>query len=162
MMTPPKAERYGDMLQIILPVLAGACALANGQFADFATRFVALEILIHGPKNTLGHREINLRPSGNDGGFPSGHTASASFGATSLIFNCIQNHAFVKSALVLAAAFTGASRLDANKHFIWQVFAGWILGFVVDRAWRGGKGPYPFVRDHYRRLSDYIKSRRSL
>lgn len=145
MATERKAEKYGDMLQITLPILAGACQLANGQFGDFMTRFVALEIMIHGPKNTLGDMEINRRPSGNDGGFPSGHTAAASFGATSLIFNCVQNHFWVKTGLVLAAAFTGATRLEAEKHFVWQVFAGWLLGFYTDRIWRHGKGPYPFV-----------------
>lgn len=166
MVTERKSEKYGDMLQIMLPVLAGACALANGQFGDFTTRLVALEILIHGPKNTLGDTALNLRPSGNDGGFPSGHTASASFGATSLIFNCVQNQVWVKTGLILAAAFTGASRLEADKHFIWQVFAGWILGFFVDRLWRGGpnpnaSGPYPFIKRQAKRLLQRFASTRS-
>lgn len=142
MLTQKRAEKYGDMLQIMLPVLAGACSIANGNFGDFATRLGVLELAIHIPKNTLGNIPLNLRPSGNTGGFPSGHTSSATFGATSLIFNCVKSNIWVKSALVLAAAFTGASRLEAEKHNIWQVLAGWILGFFIDRAWRKGLGPY--------------------
>ncbi|MEW7006849.1 phosphatase PAP2 family protein [Lentilitoribacter sp. EG35] len=146
MLTQKRAEKYGDMLQIMLPVLAGACALANGNFGDFATRLGALQLAIHIPKNTLGEIPINLRPSGNTGGFPSGHTASATFGATSLIFNCVQGNVWVKSALVLTAAFTGTSRLEAEKHNIWQVFAGWIIGFFMASAWRKGSGPYGVLK----------------
>lgn len=142
MLTPKRAEKYGDILQIILPVLAGACAIANGNIGDFATRFVALELAIHIPKNTLGDIPLNLRPSGNTGGFPSGHTSAATFGATSLILNCVQGNIWVKSTLALAAAFTGTSRVQAEKHDIWQVFAGWILGFLMAGVWRGGLGPY--------------------
>lgn len=131
MLTEKRAEKYGDMLQIILPVLAGACSFANGNFGDFAARFGVLQLAIHIPKNTLGVIPLNLRPSGNTGGFPSGHASSASFGAIRIVFNCIQGNVFVKSTLILAAAFTGSSRLTAEKHDIWQVFFGWILGFLV-------------------------------
>lgn len=146
MLTQKRAEKYGDMLQIVLPVLAGACAIANGNFGDFATRFGALQLAIHIPKNTLGDIPLNLRPSGNTGGFPSGHTSSATFGATSLIFNCVQSNIWVKSLLALGAAFTGTSRIVAEKHNIWQVLAGWILGFLMDRLWRRGSGPYATLK----------------
>lgn len=156
MLTPKRAEKYGDMLQIVLPILAGACAIANGNFGDFATRFGALQLVIHVPKNTLGDVPFNLRPSGNTGGFPSGHTSSATFGATSLIFNCVQGNIWVKSALILAAAFTGASRLEANKHNIWQVLAGWVFGFLVDRVWRRGIGPYGALKRLWNRRKEDV------
>lgn len=159
MMTPKKPERYGDMLQIALPVLAGACAIANGNFGDFATRFGALQLAIHIPKNTLGEIPLNLRPSGNTGGFPSGHASSATFGATSLIFNCIKNNVWVSTGLILAAAFTGISRLEAEKHNTWQVLAGWILGIFIDRVWRSGRGPYGALQRLFGMQSEMDKAK---
>jgi membrane-associated phospholipid phosphatase len=159
MLTPRDAEKYGDTLQIVLPVLAGACALANGNIGDFAVRFTALELAIHIPKNTLGEIPLNLRPSGNTGGFPSGHTSAATFGATSLIFNCVTGNVWVKSIIALGAAFTGTSRVQADMHNIWQVFAGWILGFLMDRLWRKGNGPYPHVKKLFLKIRNRSSSK---
>lgn len=94
-------------------------------------------VVTHGSKAALGDAPINQRPSGGDKGFPSAHTAAAAFGASSLVNDCISTHPTAKAVTVIAAAFVGASRIDARKHDIWQVLAGGLLGWGADRAVRG-------------------------
>ncbi len=136
-LTEPRAERYGDRYQWVLPTLALGCSAVNGTAVEYFGRFLMMEVILHGSKNGLGDRPINTRPNGNDRGFPSGHTTAAVFGASSLVSECIEKNPWVKTAVIVAAGFTGASRIEAEKHDIWQVLAGVILGLLTERAFRG-------------------------
>lgn len=134
--TAPVAERYGDRLQIALPALALGCSVLTGGVGEYLVRLVGLEVVVHSTKLGLGETPINQRPEGGFRGFPSGHTAAATFGASALVHECIGKSPFVKGAVILAAAFTGASRIEAEKHTIWQVLAGALTGWGIDRVLR--------------------------
>lgn len=137
----PRAERWGDNFQIALPLMALGCQAANGKAPEYLLRYAVLFTGIHGSKAALGDAPFNLRPTGRLGGMPSGHTATAAFGASTLLHECINENIWVKGAVVLAASFTGASRIDAHAHSIWQVLVGALWGLLCDRALRrNGKG----------------------
>jgi lipid A oxidase len=135
----PTARRYGDRIQVALPLLAWGCAALDKSGSEFAARFFGMLFVAHGSKFALGDAEINQRPSGGDKGFPSAHTASAAIGASSLVTDCISAHPGAKAVVVFAAAFVGASRIEAEKHNIWQVLAGGLLGWGADRMLRRGR-----------------------
>ncbi|RID92584.1 phosphatase PAP2 family protein [Gemmobacter lutimaris] len=132
----PAARRYGDRLQIALPLIAGACALADGRAGELMLRFVGVFTVAHGTKRLLGDSTLNTRPSGGTHGFPSAHTAAAAFGASSLLHDCLPSHPVARAVVVIAAGFVGASRIQAQAHDIWQVLAGAVLGWLGDRLLR--------------------------
>ena len=143
---PRGVEKIGDNLQIALPLLGWGCSIINGQGADYFVRFLTLNVFIHGSKQGLGYAEINMRPNGGDEGFPSGHTSAAAFGASNLIYMCVQKNHWVQGAVLISAAFVGGSRVEANKHDMWQVLAGMFLGWLTDRLFRKTPGPLKRLR----------------
>lgn len=130
-----RAEGYGDALQVALPVAALACAVAGGGAGELVVRYVGTLVVVHGAKNGLGRAPINIRPSGGHRGIPSGHTASAAFGASALVHGCLQAPA-MRAAAVLGAGFVGASRVDAGAHDALQVLAGAGVGVLGERMAR--------------------------
>ena len=129
--TAPDNRRLGDVLQIAMPVAALVCASVQGSTKAFLGRYLILEVGIKTPKLTLGAHPVNRRPDGGRQGFPSGHTAAATFGAVHLLLHCAGLHPLAKGALVLAASFTGSSRIEAQRHTAWQVVAGTFWGWVA-------------------------------
>lgn len=135
--TSPRAvERYGDRLQIALPLVAWGCEAVNGHAAEYFLRYAVMFTAAHATKDVLGRSAINMRPIGRDQGMPSAHTSTAVLGASSLVHECLMGQPIAQGVVILAAGFTGASRISAEKHDIWQVLAGAILGWVCDRAFR--------------------------
>ena len=124
-------EKLGDSFQIALPVLALGCAVADGSALRLVGRFVLLEVFVRTPKLTLGMHPINLRPNGQDQGFPSRHTAAAVFGTTALVQSCLKNAPSAQAVAIMAGGFVGASRIEAGKHTIWQVLAGALVGWLA-------------------------------
>ena len=61
----PTAKRFGDRLQIALPVVAWGCAAMNGSALEYAGRFFAMSAITHTSKAALGDAAINRRPSGD-------------------------------------------------------------------------------------------------
>jgi membrane-associated phospholipid phosphatase len=133
-------EALGDRYQYALPVLALGCSLTNGQAADFLLRYVVQLAIVHGSKNVLGDIAINQRPRGGIHGMPSGHTATAVFGASNLVHQCIEKNIAVKGVVILAAVFVGGSRLQSKAHDIWQILLGALVGWGCDRGFRRRKG----------------------
>jgi membrane-associated phospholipid phosphatase len=129
-------ERQGDTFQYALPLLALGCSLTNGQAVDFMGRYLVQLALVHGPKNLLGEVAINARPRGGYKGMPSGHTATAVFGASNLVNQCIKKNLLVQGVVILAAVFVGGSRIQSGAHNIWQVLMGALVGWGSDRAFR--------------------------
>lgn len=127
----PDSRRLGTVLHIALPMLAFACSLALRQGPTILGRYIALEVGIKVPKAALGDHPINVRPGGQNRGFPSAHTAAATFGAVHLITHCSGLHPTAKGSLLLAAAFTGGSRVEAGRHTLWQAVAGALWGWVM-------------------------------
>lgn len=65
------AERYGDRLQVALPLVAYACAVTDRNGSELMARFAAVFFVSHASKRVLGETGINTRPSGGTHGFPS-------------------------------------------------------------------------------------------
>lgn len=134
--TEPALRRYGDKLQIALPMIAWACAATDGKGTELFLRFAAVFTVAHGTKIALGDAPINQRPNGRSEGFPSAHTAAAAFGASSLASECLKGHPVGQAVSILAAAFVGGSRIEARAHDLIQVMAGAILGWGGERVLR--------------------------
>lgn len=132
----PKADKLGDHFQVALPLLALGCSIANGDGPEYLLRYTVMFTGLHGTKSALGEAPYNMRPNGSTRGMPSGHTATAVFGASTLLHECAMKSAPARVAVIAAAAFTGASRMDAGAHTIWQVFFGALWGLICDRALR--------------------------
>ena len=124
-------RRIGDRLQIALPLAGLGCALATGQAGGYLLRFTGLELALYSSKETLGDAAINTRPDGSLHGFPSGHTAAATFGAAALASTCLRASPSASAAVYLASGFTGTSRVLAERHTPLQVFAGALLGWLI-------------------------------
>lgn len=129
--TIPDNRRLGDALQVVLPLAALACAAAQGKAPAILGRYVVLEVGIKGPKYLLGDHPMNKRPDGGGRGFPSGHTAAATFGAAHLLHHCAGLHPATKGIVLLGAAFTGGSRIEAGRHTLWQTVAGALWGWAI-------------------------------
>ena len=129
-----EVEKLGDRLQIALPVAGLACAFANGEAVSYTLRFIGTNAVVHTFKRGLGDTDINLRPSGGLQGFPSGHTAAAVFGASYLVHECVQRNKVLQGVAIFSGVFVGASRIEAGKHFLFQVMVGALIGWLGERV----------------------------
>ncbi len=136
MISPKQIEKLGDSYQIALPMIGLGCALANGQLVDYSIRFASQWSVVQSSKSLLGAAAINQRPNGHGRGMPSGHTATAVFGASYIATSCSGGNIWMKSAAYLTAIFVGGSRIEAKAHDIWQVLLGALVGWLGDRAFR--------------------------
>ncbi len=134
--TEPKQSRIGDNLQIALPIIALGCEVANGSGVEYFGRYLVMFTGLRTSKVALGDNPINIRPHGGGQGFPSGHTATATFGAGSLVGTCLKSNPVAQTVAILAAGFTGASRIEARAHDITQVMAGAVWGLICNFAFR--------------------------
>jgi membrane-associated phospholipid phosphatase len=112
--TVPDNRRMGSALQVILPLVALGCAATRGKTVEILGQFVVLQAGVKGSKHLLGESPVSLRPDGGTRGFPSGHTAVATFGAVQMIKHCAALHPVTNAAAIAAAAFTGGSRIEAQ------------------------------------------------
>lgn len=151
-------ERIGDTLQVTLPLAGFGCAVATGNISGYFTRYATMWATVHTAKRSLGGTKLNQRPRGGGKGFPSGHTASAVFGASSLVHACLSNAPVLKTIVVVGAAYTGSSRIEAGKHNIWQVLAGALLALAFERGFRRGGFWYARARGLRRRSLPFRKS----
>jgi len=114
-------EKTGDVLQIALPVGAGATTLILQDWEgslQFAKTFAASWATVYGVKVIIS----KMRPaSENRLSHPSGHTMGAFAGAA--FIDTRYGHTFGIPAYALAA-FTGWSRVYADKHFADDVVSG--------------------------------------
>jgi membrane-associated phospholipid phosphatase len=154
--TARDVERYGDNYQIALPILALGCEAINGQALNYLGRYAIMFVGLHGTKRGLGDAPIAHRPRGGLEGFPSGHTATATFGAAKLAQSCLKGAPVVQTAVILAAAYTGASRIEAGAHDIWQVMAGAIWGIICAIGFMPGSASRGFIAN----LRDQILGKR--
>jgi hypothetical protein len=92
------------------------------------------------------------RPDGTENTFPSGHTATAFFGATILAHEYRDTHPeFVIAGYTLAAA-TGALRIANNKHWVTDVLMGSAIGIAsAELAYL----VYPKVRHQWQKLNRF-------
>jgi membrane-associated phospholipid phosphatase len=92
------------------------------------------------------------RPDGTEHTFPSGHTATAFFGATVLAHEFRDTHPeYVFAGYTLATA-TGALRIANNKHWVTDVLMGSAIGIAsAELAYI----LYPNVRDKWQKLNRF-------
>lgn len=131
LVTVPDNRRLGSALQVVLPLVALGCAATRGETVNSLGRFAVLQAGIKGPKYLIGESPISQRPDGGDRGFPSGHTAVATFGAVQVIRHCAALHPVTRAVVVAAAAFTGGSRIESGRHSLWQTLAGALWGWAI-------------------------------
>lgn len=143
----PTVRGYGDRLQVVLPILGWGCALTRAEGKDFALRFALLWAGVRGSKALLGETPLNLRPTGETGGFPSAHTSAAAIGTSRVVQDCLRGNPGAQAVLVITAGFVGGTRIELGAHTVWQVTAGALFGWAADRALR--RGP---ARDRARQL----------
>lgn len=95
---------------------------------------------------------IEARPDGEENTFPSGHTATAFFGATVLAHEFRDTHPeFVIAGYTLATA-TGAWRIANNKHWVTDVLMGSAIGIAsAELAYI----LYPKVRHQWQKLNRF-------
>ncbi len=124
----------GDRLQVALPVAGLVCAIANQEAVNYLLRFTTTMMVVHSLKRGLAGAEINHRPSGNLQGFPSGHTAAATFGASYLVNDCLRRNKLMQGVSIFGGAYVGASRIEAGKHFLFQVMVGALIGWLGERG----------------------------
>ncbi len=106
--------------------------------ADLARAQIVAQATTQGIKYVAGR----TRPDGTDRSFPSGHTSSAFATATVL-----QRHFGWKVGIpaYALASYVGASRLNANKHYLSDVAFGAALGIVAGRTVTFGIGSTKFA-----------------
>jgi membrane-associated phospholipid phosphatase len=90
------------------------------------------------------------RPNGSEKTFPSGHTATAFFGATVLAHEYRDSHPELVIAGYTLAATTGALRIANNKHWLTDVLMGSAIGIAsAELAYL----IYPKVRHQWHKLN---------
>jgi membrane-associated phospholipid phosphatase len=106
--------------------------------ADLARAQIVSQATTQGIKYVAGR----TRPDGTDRSFPSGHTSSAFATATVL-----QRHYGWKVGIpaYALASYVGASRLNANKHYLSDVAFGAALGIIAGRTVTVGIGSTKFA-----------------
>jgi hypothetical protein len=129
-----RAEKTGDFLQVALPVAAWGCSAASGEAVSTFLRFTAVMAVVRVSKHGLGPVPVNHRPGGSLHGFPSGHTAAAAFGVSSLLNSCVRKSPLIQGAVILSGGYVGASRIEAGAHFLFQVVWGALLGWLGERS----------------------------
>lgn len=127
-------EDFGTAMKYGLPLAAAVCAADQDRLEDFAVRGVLQAALVWGMKHALDGEPISRRPNGEGKGFPSGHTASAFFGASDLAGKCFDDRPEAGALAYGAAGLTGWSRIEAGKHDFNQVAVGALIGFSFGAA----------------------------
>lgn len=145
-------EHYGDRLQYALPLVGAFCSVGNKEFSEYATRALLGFSAVHITKNGLGKIEFNKRPNGGHRGFPSGHTAAATYGASYVVRACARRIPLLGPIAIAGAAYTGGSRIESGWHNTFQVVAGVLYGLFFDLSFRSARSR-AFLKKYFGRKS---------
>ncbi|MCR9066862.1 MAG: phosphatase PAP2 family protein [Cytophagales bacterium] len=118
-------ESSGDIFSIALPAVAFLSSInaksEHSHVKDFALGFLCSELTTHSLKRIID----KPRPNGGRFSFPSGHTSAAFFGASFVH----QRFGYkVGIPTYLLATYVGYTRIKANKHDIYDVLGGAVIG----------------------------------
>ena len=127
-------EDFGTAMKYGLPAAAAVCAVRDDRLEDFAVRGLLQAALVLALKAWTDDRPLGRRPSGEGRGFPSGHAASAAFGAADLAGKCFRDDPAAGAATYGAAALAAASRVHAGQHTPAQVGTGMLIGIGFGAA----------------------------
>ncbi len=117
-------------------------ASGNARIAILGADLVRAQIVAQATTQGIKYVAGRNRPDGTDRSFPSGHTSSAFATATVL-----QRHFGWKAGIpaYALASYVGASRLNANKHYLSDVAFGAALGMIAGRTVTVGIGSTKFA-----------------
>lgn len=117
-------------------------ATGNSKLAVVGADLARAQIVAQATTQGIKYFAARTRPDGTDRSFPSGHTSSVFATATVL-----QRHYGWKVGIpaYAVASYVGASRLNANKHYLSDVAFGAALGIVAGRTVTFGVGSTKFA-----------------
>jgi membrane-associated phospholipid phosphatase len=118
---------YGDIAAIALPTLAGAIAVGRQDGEGLAQVAVGTGLTL-GTVTALKVGVDSRRPDGGSRSFPSGHAASAFAGASFLHYRYGWQWGLPAYA---AASVVAWSRVDADRHYWYDVAAGAAIANVI-------------------------------
>ena len=132
--TYPGAYTYGSQyfqVPLALVVWMAGHAADSDRTADTGRDLLRAQIAVFSWTNAIKWTAQRTRPNGDPRGFPSGH-ASASFATAAVL----QEHYGWKIGVpaMAAAAYTAASRVAADEHWLSDVIFGASLGLVCGRT----------------------------
>jgi membrane-associated phospholipid phosphatase len=134
------------MAEVIMPCLTTAVLLLREDwvlFPHWLSAGAATALSVHLLKHAIPAR----RPGGGRHSFPSGHTATAFLSACFLLRRYGPRWGV---PMLLLACFVGFSRVYSHSHYLRDVLAGALIGFL----WAHISG---FI---WRKLSHYFKTHR--
>ena len=120
-------ELYGDIAQIAIPGFAGVASLYRKDYdgaLQLAVGTSATLALVGGIK----YAADTERPDGGARSFPSGHTAAAFAGASYLHYRYGWEWGL---PTYVAAAVVGYSRVEADRHYWYDVVAGAAMANLI-------------------------------
>lgn len=120
-------ELYGDIFQVAIPGLAGVASLATKDY-DGTLQLVVGTGLTLGVVQGVKYAADTERPDGGARSFPSGHTAAAFAGASYVHYRYGWQWGLPTYA---AAAVVGYSRVEADRHYWYDVVAGAAMANVI-------------------------------
>lgn len=129
-------EAAGDITQLAVPLYALGFVLYQEQdkaeraeaAAQFGYSYAATLGTVHALKLVIPAKRPDYEPGDPKNSFPSGHTASAFSGATFIHRRYGWRQAAVPYAF---AAFTGYSRVEAERHHVRDV----LVGAAIAAGW---------------------------
>ena len=128
------STKLDDMLQYtpaILNVGLGLSGLeAKNSRQDRVRIFILGTVIYAGTTQGLKYAINETRPSGTEHSFPSGHTATAFFGATLLAKEYGENYPWIAAGGYTLAGTTAFLRLANNKHWASDVLMGAGIGIA--------------------------------
>jgi len=120
-------ELYGDIAQVAIPGLAGVASLVKKDY-DGTLQLVVGTGLTLGVVQGVKYAADTERPDGGARSFPSGHTAAAFAGASYVHYRYGWKWGLPTYA---AAAVVGYSRVEADRHYWYDVVAGAAMANVI-------------------------------
>lgn len=116
--------RYGDIMQVVIPLSAAGYSLALGDtegLENFVSSFSTTAHVTYSLKSYVGRPRPYQNPDGDGRSFPSGHTASA-FAAASYVQRRYGWR--IGGATYVMASAVGYSRVWSQNHYWTDVLAG--------------------------------------
>ena len=120
-------ELYGDIAQIAIPTFAGGVSIVKKDKEGVAQLLVGTGLTIGTVQGLKCATDLE-RPDGGARSFPSGHTAAAFAGASYLHYRYGWKWGLPTYS---AAAVVGYSRVEADRHYWYDVVAGAALANLV-------------------------------
>jgi membrane-associated phospholipid phosphatase len=119
-------ETAGDILQFVLPGVAGGLTLWNRDW-EGSLQFAESAALTLGVTYTLKYSVNETRPNGGSQSFPSGHS-SISFSAAEFMRERYGLEYGIPA--YAAASFVAFSRVESGEHYAHDVIAGAAIGII--------------------------------